>query len=124
MRGAVRIQGGEFMSNATKLPANLDESIQPTDENTAERLIEEWGGVEWVMTTLHDHEAMTSSLLESYPTLLEEHPDQWIAWGREGTVILVSDSQDDLLCEMQAKDIATNDVVIEYLDTDPRMFIL
>lgn len=112
------------MSNATKLPTNLDESMQTTNENAAERLIEEWGGVDWVITTLHDYETMAGNFVEAYPVLLEQYPDQWIAWGKESEVILVSDSQDDLIRAMQDKCLTANDVVIEYMDTDPKVFIL
>ena len=116
------------MANAAKLPTDMDNSAQSSDEeltsnHDAASIIEAWGGVEGVRTVLKDHQAMSGEFWAAYASLLEQHPDKWIAWGKEG-VVGVSDSQDGLLREMRSKNLTAKDVMVEYLDTDPKVYIL
>ena len=117
------------MANAAKLlPADMDNSAQSREENFAEHrdaesIIEAWGGVECVRAVLKDHQVMSGEFWAAYSFLLEQHPDKWIAWGKEG-VVGVSDSQDGLLREMKSKNLTAKDVMVEYLDTDPKVYIL
>ena len=120
--------GRSAMANAAKLPTDMDNSVQSSDENftehrDAETIIEAWGGVECVRTVLKDHQVMSGEFWAAYSSLLEQHPDKWIAWGKEG-VVGVSDSQDGLLREMRSKNLTAKDVMVEYLDTDPKVYIL
>ena len=69
------------------------------------------------------HEALEMSFQDAYPSLLQEHPDQWVAWGKDG-VFGVSDSEDVLLRKMRAKNLTAKDVVFEYLDSNPTALIL
>ena len=120
--------GRSAMANAAKLPADMDNSAQSREENftehqDAESIIEAWGGVECVRTVLEDHQVMSGEFWAAYSFLLEQHPDKWIAWGKEG-VVGVSDSQDGLLREMKSKNLTAKDVMVEYLDTDPKAYIL
>ena len=116
------------MANAAKLPTDMDNSAQSSEEDFAEHqdaetIIEAWGGVECVRTVLKDHQVMYGEFWAAYSSLLEQHPDKWIAWGKEG-VVGVSDSQDGLLREMRSKNLTTKDVMVEYLDTDAKVYIL
>ena len=116
------------MANVTELPTDMDNSAQSSEEDFAEHqdaetIIEAWGGVECVRAVLEDHQAMSAEFWAAYSSLLEQHPDKWIAWGREG-VVGVSDSQDGLLREMKSKNLTAKDVMMEYLDTDPKVYIL
>ena len=120
--------GGSAMANAAKLPTDMDNSAQSSEEDftehqDAETIIEAWGGVECVRAVLKDHQVMSGEFWAAYASLLEQHPDKWIAWGKEG-VVGVSDSQDGLLREMRSKNLTTKDVMVEYLDTDPKVYIL
>ena len=120
--------GRSAMANAAKLPADMDNSAQSREENftehqDAESIIEAWGGVECVRTVLKNHQIMSGEFWAAYASLLEQHPDKWIAWGKEGVVGL-SDSQDGLLREMRSKNLTAKDVMVEYLDTDPKVYIL
>ena len=116
------------MADVTELPTDMDNSAQPSEEDftehqDAETIIEAWGGVECVRTVLKDHQVMSGEFWAAYSSLLEQHPDKWIAWGKEG-VVGVSDSQDGLLREMKSKNLTARDVMVEYLDTDPKVYIL
>ena len=120
--------GRSAMANAAKLPTDMDNSAQSSEEDLtehrdAETIIEAWGGVECVRTVLKDHQVMSGEFWAAYSSLLNQHPDKWIAWGKEG-VVGVSDSQDGLLREMKSKNLTAKDVMVEYLDTDPKVYIL
>ena len=79
--------------------------------------------VEGIRAMLEEHEVLEMSFQDAYPSLLREHPDQWVAWSKDGVVGL-SDSQDDLLRKMRAKNLLAKDVVVEYLDANPTALIL
>ena len=106
--------GRSAMANAAKLlPADMDNSAQSREENFAEHrdaesIIEAWGGVECVRTVLKDHQVMSGEFWAAYSFLLEQHPDKWIAWGKEG-VVGASDSQDGLLREMKSKNLTAKE---------------
>lgn len=97
------------MTNSAKLPADMD--------NSAELMLEALGGVEGVRTLIENRQSMFVEFWAAYSSLLEQHPDKWVAWGKEG-VVGVSDSQDGLLSEIGSKNIAAKDVMVEFLDTD------
>lgn len=103
------------MTNAAKSPADMD--------NSAELIIEALGGAKGVRTIIEDRKSMFVEFWAAHSSLLEQHPDKWIAWGKQG-VLGVSDSQEGLLSEIRSKNIAANDVMVEFLDTDPKGYIL
>ena len=116
------------MASAIEMPADMDNSAQSSEEDfsehqAAESMVEAWGGVDCMRTVLEDHQLMSAEFWAAYSSLLEQHPDKWIAWGKEG-VAGVSDSQDGLLSEMRSKNLSAKDVMVEYLDTDPKVYIL
>ena len=103
------------MANAAELPVDMD--------NSAESIIEAMGGAKGVRTLIEDRQSMFVEFWAAYPSLLERHPDKWIAWGKEG-IVDVSDSRDELLRGMRSRNLTANDVMVEYLDTDPKGYIL
>ena len=103
------------MANAAESPADMD--------NSAELIIEALGGAKGIRTLIEDRQSMFVEFCAAYSSLLELHPDKWVAWGKEG-VVGVSDSQDGLLSEIRSKNIAAKDVMVEFLDTDPKGYIL
>ena len=86
-------------------------------------ILESSQGVKYTRAMLEGHEALEMSFQDAYPSLLQEHPDQWVAWGKDG-VFGVSDSEDILLRKMRAKNLTAKDVVVEYLDSNPTALIL
>ena len=103
------------MANAAELPADMD--------NSSELMIEALGGAKGIRVLLEDRQSMFVEFWAAYSSLLERYPDKWVAWGKEG-VVGVSDSQDSLLSEIRSKNITANDVMVEFLDTDPKGYIL
>ena len=79
--------------------------------------------IDYMLAMLEGHEALELSFQDAYPSLLKEHPDKWVAWGKNG-VVGASDSQDDLLRKMRSRNLMAKDVVVEYIDSDATALIL
>lgn len=94
-----------------------------SDNMKVEENLESSHSVKYMRTMLEDHEALEMSFQTAYPSLLRDHPDRWVAWGKNG-IVGVSDSQDDLLRKMRARNLLAKDVVVEFLDSDPQALIL
>ena len=107
--------GRNVMTSSAKLDADMG--------NSDDSMIEAMGGVQGIQTLIEERQSMFVQFWAVYSSLLEQHPDKWIAWGKEG-VVGVSDSQDGLLSEIRSKNITANDVMVEFLDTDPKGYIL
>ena len=103
------------MANAAELPADMD--------NSAESIIEALGGAKGIRTLLEDRQSMFVEFWAAYSSLLEQYPDKWVAWGKDG-VIDIADSRDELLRGVRSRSLTANDVMVEYLDTDPKGYIL
>ena len=103
------------MTSSAKLDADMGNSADP--------MIEAMGGAQGIQTLIEERQSMFVEFWAVYSSLLEQHPDKWIAWGKEG-VIGISDSRDGLLSEIRSKNITANDVMVEFLDTDPKGYIL
>ena len=93
------------------------------DKMKADENLESSQSVKYMRTMLEDHEALEVSFQEAYPSLLQEHPDRWIAWTKDG-IIGVSNSQGDLLRKMRSRKLLAKDVAVEYIDSDPTALIL
>ena len=78
---------------------------------------------EEVIQSIRRHETMMKNLWKAYPSLLEQHPDQWILWDGE-SVVYASDTYDELLRHIDDNDIDTKYMKIEHLETNPRKMIL
>ena len=103
------------MTNSAKLDADMG--------NSADSMIEAMGGAKGIRTLIEDRQSMFVEFWAAYSSLLEQHPDKWVAWGKEG-VIDIADSRDELLRGMRSRNLTANDVMVEFLDTDPKGYIL
>ena len=88
-----------------------------------EAVIEDMGGVDALLQLFADRKELTNRWLEAYPDMLEQYPDQWVAWGQQG-VIAVAPSQRELLEMDEVKTHDSNRLFIEFLDTNPEVLIL
>ena len=107
--------GRSAMTSSAKLDADMG--------NSADSMIEAMGGAQGIRALIEERQSMFVEFWAAYSSLLDRHPDKWVAWGKEG-VVGVSDSQDGLLSEIRSKNITANDVMVEFLDTDPKGYIL
>ena len=65
----------------------------------------------------NDFREAACRFIEIRAQLTEEHPDKWIAMGKDG-VIAVGDSIENVVSATRANGINTADVTIEYLDAE------
>ncbi|MCY4581103.1 MAG: hypothetical protein OXD31_18920 [Chloroflexi bacterium] len=103
------------MTSSAKLDADMGNSADP--------MIEAMGGAQGIRALLEERQSMFVEFWAAYSSLLEQHPDKWIAWGKEG-VVGVSDSRDGLLRKIGSKNLSAKDVMVEYLDSDQKSYIL
>ena len=74
---------------------------------------------EEVIQSIRRHETMMKNLWKAYPSLLEQHPDQWILWDGE-SVVHACDTGKELLRHIDDNDIDTKYMKIEHLETNPK----
>ena len=66
----------------------------------------------------------TAKLLSSrYPRMVERYPDQWIAL-HSGEVRAHGDSLDAVLQQIDAMGLSRDQVIVRFIDKEPRIMIL
>ncbi len=93
------------------------------DKDYVKGIIEGLGGAKALIDEMDDYHQIVACMSKERPSLVERHPDKWVAMGKEG-VIAVGDSMDEVLREVEGRGLHGADVVIEFLDTDPPLLIL
>ena len=104
----------------------IDQSFQDLSESERydfNAVIENMGGVEYVIGLMRSIKGMHKRMDDARPSLLEKYPDKWIAWGENG-VVAVADTHEELLAITHPMGLGTWDVVTDYLDTDPKVYII
>ena len=103
------------MTSSAKMQADMG--------NSADSMIGAMGGAKGIRTLLEDRQSMFVEFWAAYSSLIEQYPGKWVAWGKEG-VVYIADSRDELLRGMRSRNLTANDVMVEYLDTDTKGYIL
>ena len=93
------------------------------DKDYVKEVIEGLGGTKVLMDEMDEYHQIVARMRKERPSLVEHHPDKWVAMGREG-VVAIGDSMDEVLREVEGWELRGADVVIEFLDTDPPLLIL
>ena len=62
------------MANAAELPADMD--------NSAELMVEALGGAKGIRALPEDRQSMFVEFWSAHSSLLRQHPDKWVAWGK------------------------------------------
>ena len=93
------------------------------DEDYMKEVIEGLGGSKALIDEMDQYHEIVARMRKERSSLLERHPDKWVAMGQEG-VLAVGDSMDEVLSEVEGRGLHGADVVIEFMDTDPPLLIL
>lgn len=101
-------------------PQTIDELI---NHPYMREMIERLGGNEGMLDASARYREIVARMFRERADLMEQHPDKWVAMGKDG-VQTVGESLDDVLDQVDAKGISRDDVFIEFLDTDPPALIL
>ena len=75
------------------------------------------------MERMLEYRRLASRMRREIASLTEQYPNQWVAMAADGE-LLVGNSMDEILAAMVEKGISNDNVVIEFLDSDPAMTIL
>lgn len=86
-------------------------------------VIEEMGGVGALLDDLTEFQDLAARMKKEYPCLIAKYPDRWVAVGGDG-VRAVADSRDGVLNAIKSRGLCSDDVVIEFLDTNPPVLIV
>ena len=93
------------------------------DEAYVRSLIESQGGVQKILDEMREHKEIWKRMQAEHAALMEKYPDKWVAMGMEG-LLAVGDSMDEVIEAVESQEIREEDTVIEFLDTDPPIYIL
>ena len=93
------------------------------DKDYVKEVIEGLGGAKVLMDEMDEYHQIVARMRKECPSLVERHPDKWVAMGQEG-VLAVGDSMDEVLREVEGRGLHGADVVIEFLDANPPLLIL
>ena len=93
------------------------------DEHTVKQIIDELGGAKALMKEMGEYQETVRRMRKERAHLAAEYPDKWVAMGREG-LLAAGDSMDQVLEQLEAEGVDGEDVVIEFMDTDPPLLIL
>ena len=82
-----------------------------------DEIAEIFGGPEEMQRRLVRGHLAWLRMMEEWPALTEQYPDQWVAMDEDG--VAVADSHEVLLAALADSGIRGCDVVIELMETDP-----
>ncbi len=105
------------------MPYTVTGKSNLNDEAYVRTVIEELGGVRELAAGMREYREIVSRLRAERAALTERYPDKWIAMDRDG-VIVVGDSMDEVLDEVESRGLCGGDVAVEFLDTTPPLLIL
>ena len=92
------------------------------DKDYVKEVIEGLGGAKVLMDEMDEYHEIVARMRKERPSLVERHPDKWVAMGQKG-VLAVGNSMDEVLREVEGRGLHGADVVIEFLDTDPPLLL-
>ena len=93
------------------------------DKDYVKEVIEGLGGAKALMDEMDEYHEIVARMRKERPSLVERHPDKWVAMGQKG-VLAIGDSMDEVLREVESRELHGADVVIDFLDTDSPLMIL
>ena len=93
------------------------------DESIVREIVNSQGGVDALVAKMNEFHEVVDLMRKERARLMDEYPDQWVAMGKGG-VVVVGNSIDGVLKKADAQGMKRGEVVIEFLETDPPLLIL
>ena len=109
---------GRSVHIEAKISVILNATMLPTAE-----LLQECGGLEQVLEDLGSIRRSEQAFSGRHRRLSREHPNQWVAF-HNGKMAALADSLNGVLEAADEKKIPRGNMVIRYLDPDPKLMIL
>ena len=99
-------------------------SSPPIDAALKKQVLEHLGDPVDIAAELKEFRELAIRLDAEHSDLLRLYPDQWVAMGKDGSIVATSDTVNGLFQQLDEKQIAHEDVVHDYLDSNPRSLLL
>ena len=93
------------------------------DEEYIEEVLAQLGGVGTLREGADDFRETVTRMWGERDALTEKYPDMWVAMGKDG-VVSVGNSIEEVLSAAETAGVSNSDVVVEFLDANPRTLIL
>ena len=77
-----------------------------------------------MMDEMDEYHRIVARMRKERPSLVERHPDKWVAMGKEGSVEATAEKVDGLFQKLDEKQIPYKDVVHDFMDSNPRSLLL
>ncbi len=99
-------------------------SNPPLDDALKKQVLEHLGDPAAISAELTGFQELAMRLDDEHTNLLRLYPDQWVAMGKDGSIVATADTVDGLFQQLDEKQIPYEDVVHDYLDSNPRSLLL
>ena len=93
------------------------------DEEYIEEVLAQLGGVETLREGADDFNDAVTRLWSEREALTEKFPDMWVAMSKDG-VVSVGNSIEEVVSAAEAAGVGSSDMVVEFLDANPKALIL
>ena len=99
-------------------------SSQITDDALKKQVLEHLGDPAAITAELTGSRELAIRLDAEHTDLLRLYPDQWVAMGKDGSIVAAADTIDGLFQKLDEKQIPYKDVVHDFMDSNPRSLLL
>lgn len=94
------------------------------DDVLKKQVLEHLGDPTAIAAELEEFQELAIRLDAEHSDLLRLYPDQWVAMGKDGSIVATAATVDGLFQQLDEKQIPYEDVVHDYLDSNPRSLLL
>lgn len=99
-------------------------SSPPMDDALKKQVLEHLGDPSATAAELQQFQDLAIRMDSEHESLLKLYPDQWVAMGKDGSIVATANTMDSLFQQLDEKQIPYEDVVHDYLDSNPRSLLL
>lgn len=93
------------------------------DADFIEEALAQFGGIETLHKGADEFREAVTRMWNERESLLEKHPDKWVAMSKDG-IVSVGDSIEEVLSAVEADGFINSEVAVEFLDANPTTLIL
>ena len=95
----------------------------PTNKDYVKEVIGSVGGVRALREGNEEFHEVILRMDKEYDSLIKNHPDKWVAVGKDG-VLAVGDSMEDVFAEVESAGLSGSEFEVAFLDSEPPDLIL
>ena len=99
-------------------------SSPPIDNALKKQVLEHLGDPTTIAAELKGFRELAIRLDAEHTDLLRLYPDQWVAMGKDGSIVATADTVEGLFRQLDEKQIPYEDVVHDFLDSNPSTLLL